>query len=131
MLYRLGANLVVLVHFAFIIGVVLGGLASLRWRWAKYVHIPMAVWGGWIELSGRICPLTPLENHLRRLGGEAGYGGGFIEHYIIPVMYPSGLTRGTQVALGVFVLIVNLGVYWWVFARERGKGKGEVARAER
>jgi hypothetical protein len=80
------ADLVVALHFGFVLFVVLGGLLVLRWRWVGLVHLPAAVWGAWIEFSGRICPLTPLENEYRRLGGEAGYTGGFIEHYILPVL---------------------------------------------
>ena len=111
MLYRLLADLVVLVHSGFVLFVVLGGLLVLRWPRAAWVHLPAAFWGAGIEFLGGICPLTPLENHLRRLGGEAGYTGGFDEHYVLPVLYPAGLTRGVQLVLGTFVLVLNIVVY--------------------
>lgn len=111
MLYRLLADFVVLAHSAFVLFVVLGGLLALRWPRAAWAHLPAALWGAGIEFLGGICPLTPLENHLRRLGGEAGYAGGFVEHYVLPVLYPTGLTRGVQLALGTFVVVLNLGIY--------------------
>lgn len=117
MSYRLLADLVVLVHGAFVVFVVLGGLLvlwNIRWAW---VHLPAAVWGAWVEFTGRICPLTPLENQLRHLAGERGYTGGFIEHYIIPLMYPAELTRETQFVLGYVVLAVNLVIYGIAVAR--------------
>lgn len=117
--YRVAADLVVLLHGAFVLFVVLGGLLALRWPRAALVHVPAATWGVWIEWSGRICPLTPLENRLRRLGGEAGYAGGFVEHYVLPALYPEGLTREVQVALGVLALAVNVGVYVLVWRRRR------------
>jgi hypothetical protein len=113
------ADLVVALHFGFVLFVVLGGLLVLRWRWVGLVHLPAAVWGAWIEFSGRICPLTPLENEYRRLGGEAGYPGGFIEHYILPILYPHALTRDIQVALGIVVVALNIGLYFRAFARRR------------
>jgi hypothetical protein len=97
----------------------LGGLLVLRWQWVAVLHVPAAIWGILIEFAGWICPLTPLENSFRRLGGEAGYAGGFIDHYIQPVVYPSGLTRGTQVVLGSLALLVNLIAYGLVVARRR------------
>ena len=115
MSYGALADLVVALHFGFVLFVVLGGLLVLRWRWVALVHLPAAVWGAWIEFSGRICPLTPLENEYRRLGGQAGYPGGFIEHYILPVLYPHGLTRDIQVALGVVVVALNAGLYLRAF----------------
>ena len=119
MLYRLLADLVVLVHFGFVLFVVLGGLLALRWPRAAWVHLPAALWGAGIEFAAGICPLTPLENHLRRLGGEAGYTGGFVEHYVLPVLYPDGLTRGVQLVLGTFVLVLNILVYTIVWRRRR------------
>lgn len=117
MLYRLLADLVVLIHFGFVLFVVLGGLLALRWPRAAWVHLPAALWGAGIEFAAGICPLTPLENHLRRLGGESGYSGGFVEHYVLPVLYPDGLTRGVQLALGTFVLLLNIVVYTIVWRR--------------
>jgi hypothetical protein len=116
-LYRVLADAVVLVHFGVIVFIVLGGLLVLRWRWLVFVHLPFALWGVAIEVGGWICPLTPLENHLRALAGGAGYDGGFVEHYVIPVVYPAGLTRGVQLVFAAAVLVVNLGVYAWVVRR--------------
>jgi hypothetical protein len=86
-----------------------------------YLHIPAAVWGALIELAGWVCPLTPLEQWLRRRAGGAGYSGGFIEHYILPVLYPSALTRPIQLILGVLVIAANLGIYAYVFRRNGGE----------
>jgi hypothetical protein len=119
MLYRLLADLVVLVHTGFVLFVVLGGLLVLRWPRAAWFHLPAALWGAGIEFAAGICPLTPLENHLRRLGGEAGYTGGFVEHYVLPVLYPDGLTRGVQLGLGTFVVVLNVALY--VMAWRRAK----------
>jgi hypothetical protein len=119
MLYRLLADLVVVFHLGFVGFVVLGGLLALRWPRVFWFHLPAAVWGAIVEFSSAICPLTPLENHLRRLGGEAGYSGGFIAHYIQPVLYPTGLNRPVQIALGVFVVLLNVTVYAIVWRRRR------------
>lgn len=126
MLYRALADMVVIVHFAFVLFVVGGAFLVLRWRRLAWVHVPAAVWGSLIEFAGWVCPLTPLESRLRVMGGESGYGGGFVEHYIIPVLYPSGLTRGVQVFLGVLVLVINLAIYGWLLRKrllaKAGKG---------
>lgn len=122
MLYQITANLVVLVHLAFIVFVVLGGLLVLRWRWLAWVHIPAVIWAALIEFAGWICPLTPLENRLREAGGQAGYDGGFIGHTIAPMVYPSGLTREMQFLLGAMVVLVNVGAYALVRVRRR-RGK--------
>jgi hypothetical protein len=119
LIYRALADLVLVVHLAFVLFVVLGGLLVLRWPQVALLHIPAAIWGVLIEYSGWICPLTPLENSLRQSGGEAGYSGGFIQHYIQPVLYPAGLTRGTQIVLGSLALLVNLTAYGVVIARRR------------
>jgi hypothetical protein len=111
MLYRILADLVVVFHLGFVLFAVLGGLLVLRWPRLAWIHLPVALWGIWVEFSSTICPLTPLENHLRQLGGEAGYSGGFIAHYILPVLYPAGLSPRVQIALGVFVALLNVGVY--------------------
>jgi small basic protein len=97
---------------------VLGGLLALRWPKVAYVHLPVAVYGALIELVGWICPLTPLEKQLRESAGLQGYEGGFVEHYILPVLYPSGLTRGVQLSLGLVVIALNVAIYW-VFAVRR------------
>jgi hypothetical protein len=124
MVYGLLADLVLVVHLAFVAFVTLGGFLVWRWRRLAWVHVPVALWGGAIAVSGFICPLTPLENRLQRLSGRPGYQGGFIEHYVTAALYPEGLTRETQIALGAAVLALNLAVYWRTFAafrRERGR----------
>ncbi len=118
MLYRGLADLTLVVHFAFILFVILGGFLALRWPRVAWVHIPVALYGAIIEFVGFICPLTPLEIWLRRRGGEAGYEGGFIEHYITAAIYPTGLTREIQLALGIAVLVINAMVYT-IWARRR------------
>ena len=119
MIYRALADLVLVVHLAFVLFVVLGGLLVLRWPRVAWLHVPAAVWGVLIEYTGWICPLTPLENSFRARGGEAGYSGGFIEHYIQPLLYPAGLTRSTQVVLGSLALVLNLTAYAIVVSRMR------------
>ena len=119
MLPRVAADIVVTVHFGFIVFVVLGGLLALRWPRMVWVHVPVAVWGVVIELVGFICPLTPLENRLRVAAGDDGYAGGFIDHYLIPVVYPDGLDKSTQVTLGILVFAVNLAIYGMVVAKRR------------
>ena len=111
MLYRVAADLLVLLHLAFIIFVVAGGLSVLRWPWMAWLHLPAAGWGALIEFRGWVCPLTPWENSLRRLAGEEGYSEGFIEYYILQLVYPPGLTRDIQVGLGTAVVLINLLIY--------------------
>jgi hypothetical protein len=111
------ADLVVAIHLAFVLFVVLGGLLVLRWPQLAYAHVPAAVWGAWIEFTGRICPLTPLENSLRARAGQAGYSGGFIEHYLLPLLYPSALTRTIQLVLGALVVVLNLGIYSYLLGK--------------
>ncbi len=114
------ADIIVVLHFAFVIFTVLGGFLVLRWKVLAWIHVPAVVWAVLIEFGGWICPLTPLENLLRVRGGGSGYESGFVEHYILPLLYPSMLTRPLQIALGLLVLGINLGIYWRVF---RGKRK--------
>jgi hypothetical protein len=111
MLYRVLADCVVVIHAAFVVFVVLGGFLAWRWRAVVWVHVPCALWGAAIEFGGWICPLTPLENALRARAGLQGYAGGFIEHYLTPILYPEGLTRSTEVVLGALVLVANLVAY--------------------
>jgi hypothetical protein len=111
MLYRLAADAVLAAHLAFVLFVVCGGLLVLRTPRLAWLHLPAVTWGAYVELSGSICPLTPLEVTLRRGAGEAGYGGDFIEHYLVSLIYPAGLTRELQMALGAAVLLINLIVY--------------------
>ncbi len=123
MIYRTLADLVLVVHLAFVLFVVLGGLLVLKWPRLAWLHVPTAVWGVLIEYKGWICPLTPLENSFRARGGGAGYSGGFIEHYIQPLLYPAGLTRGTQIVFGSLALLVNLTAYGVVIARRSRSGR--------
>jgi hypothetical protein len=121
--FRAGADAVLVVHFAFVLFVIFGGLLALRWPRIAWVHLPIALYGAIIEFVGFICPLTPLEVWLRQRGGESGYAGGFIEHYIVAALYPGGLTRGIQLGLGVGVLVLNLVIYLFVWRRYRPAGK--------
>ena len=120
--YRLAADAVVLLHVAFIVFVVLGGLLALRRPWVAILHLPAAVWAVLIESFGWICPLTPLEVELRIAGGKAGYQGGFVDRYIVPLVYPATLTQPVQWALAVFVFLVNVAIYGAVLSRT-GRGR--------
>jgi hypothetical protein len=108
---RLLADATVALHFAFIAFVVLGGLLVLRKPYVAWLHLPAVAWVVWLELTGAICPLTPLENYFRSRAGQAGYEGGFIDHYLMPVIYPAGLTPQIQTILGIAVLVLNIAVY--------------------
>lgn len=119
MFARLLADALVVVHLAFIVFVVGGGLLVLRWPRLALAHLPAAAWGAFIELSGGICPLTPLENAWRQAAGEAGYAASFVEHYLLPIVYPAGLTREIQFVLAAVVIVVNIAVYAWLLARRR------------
>ena len=113
------ADALVAVHFAFIAFVVAGGFLTLRHRAWALLHLPAAAWGAWTEFTGTICPLTPWENALRAEAGAAGYTGGFVEHYLLPLIYPEALTARTQVVLGMLVLAINAAVYWFVWRTRR------------
>ena len=113
--YPVLADLVVLVHLGFVVFVVLGGLLVMKWHRLIWIHLPAVFWGIAIELSGWTCPLTPLENWLRHKGGEENYQFDFVGHYLLPMLYPQGLTRRSQILLGALVLIVNAAIYGWVF----------------
>jgi hypothetical protein len=115
--YRWAADALAIVHLGFVVFVALGSLLALKWPRVAWVHVPAALWGAAIEFGGWICPLTPLENRLRLLGGEAGYEGGFVENYLLALLYPEELTRRMQVALGAIVLMVNLAAYAWLARR--------------
>ena len=119
MTYHLAANLVLITHLAFVLFVVFGAVLTLRWPAVLWFHIAAVLWGVSIELTGAICPLTPLEVHLRQLGGEAGYQGDFIDHYIVAILYPSGLTRKLQIGLGFVALVINALVYTYFFVRRK------------
>ena len=115
MFFHVAANALAALHLAFILFVVFGGLLVLRRRWVMGLHLPAAVWGVLIEFGGWYCPLTAYENAALRRAGLAGYSGGFAAHYIFPLIYPNGLTRGVEIAIGALVLIINLIVYVRVF----------------
>jgi hypothetical protein len=115
--YRILADAVVLVHGLFIVFVALGALLVMWRPGIAWLHVPAVLWGAWVELTGRVCPLTPLENRYRSLAGGRPYDGGFIERYITPLVYPEGLTREIQVALGVLVLALNAAIYVRVWLR--------------
>src|SRR5450759_5368602 len=111
MLFRLAAEAVLLAHLAFILFALLGAAIAVRWRWIPVVHLPAAAWGFFVELTGRMCPLTYLENYLRIKAGQSGYTESFIEHYLLDIIYPSGLTREVQFALAGVVVVVNIAIY--------------------
>ena len=117
------ADIVVLLHFLFVVFVVIGGLLVAWKRWIVWLHLPMLAWAVAIEMSGRVCPLTPLENWLRAKDGGATYSGGFIEHYIYPVLYPADLTRELQIYLGMVLLMINCGIYGWLLLRRHRAGQ--------
>jgi hypothetical protein len=119
--FRLAADAVVLLHAAFVLFVLAGGVLVLRWRWIAWVHLPAAAWGVLVEYAGWICPLTPLEDDLRRRAGEAAYSSDFIGRYVLPLLYPAALTRQTQLLLGSLALVVNVVVYWRVIRRRRSR----------
>jgi hypothetical protein len=116
--YRFAADAVLAVHLAFVLFVTCGGLLVLRIPRLAWLHLPAVVWAAFVELSGSICPLTPLELALRRGAGEAGYGGDFFEHYLVALIYPAGLTRELQMAIGAAVLLINLVVYFVLWRRQ-------------
>jgi hypothetical protein len=117
MFSRLAADLILALHLGFILFVIFGGLLLLRHPRVMYLHVPAAVWGAFVEISGRICPLTTWENDLRRSAGESGYAESFIEHYLVPIIYPAGLTRGVQLAIAGVVILTNIVIYGWLLYR--------------
>lgn len=117
--YRLAADAVLLLHLAFIVFAVAGAWLALRWRWVLLLQLPAAAWAVGVMATGRICPLTPLENQLRQLAGEQGYRGGFVEHYVFGLIYPEGLTRELQLGLGVLALLANAVAYVLLWRRRR------------
>lgn len=117
---RFAADAVLLVHLAFILFVVAGALLVLRYRWVAWLHIPAAFWGTWVELGNRVCPLTFLENELRQRAGQSGYSESFIEHYLVPIIYPAGLTRTAQLWLAAIVITINVALYAaWLLRRRK------------
>jgi hypothetical protein len=121
MSYRLAADAILLVHLGFVLFALLGGLLAGWWRIFLLLHPPAAAWAVFVELTGRGCPLTTWEQQLRLRAGEAGYSEGFVEHYLLPLLYPDWLTLPVQYVLAAFVLLVNLAVYAWVWRRRRAR----------
>jgi hypothetical protein len=129
MFYRIGAEVVLSVHFAFIAFVLCGGLLAARWHWLAIAHLPAVAWGFFVEITGRICPLTYAENYLRNQAGESGYSQGFIEHYLLPLVYPAGLTRQIQFVLAGVVILVNALAYGWLLYRHASRQAGRKRRS--
>jgi hypothetical protein len=127
-MYRVLADATVVLHLGFVLFVVLGGVLVARWPRLAWLHVPAAAWGAWVEFAGWQCPLTPLENWLRRQGGGAGYTAGFVEHYVETLLCPSFLSRELQWVLGGFVVLVNGAVYTFLLVR-RGRDRSRVARS--
>ena len=125
MIYKLLADLVFIAHLTFVLFIVLGGIAVWKVPKLAWLHLPAVAWGALIEFAGWICPLTPWEQSLRRLAGERGYAGGFVEHYLLPILYPEGLTREVQIVLGVLVLAINAIAYTLIIRQRRGGGLRE------
>ncbi|KQZ27780.1 DUF2784 domain-containing protein [Duganella sp. Root1480D1] len=121
MLFRLAGDAVLLLHLAFILFALCGAVLALRWPRVVRLHLPAALWAAGIELTGAICPLTYLENDLRMRAGQQGYADGFIEHYLLPVLYPAGLTPAVQYVLASVVLGVNLLLYGWLWLRRSAR----------
>jgi hypothetical protein len=121
MMYPFLADMVLVVHLAFVVFVLCGGLLTLKWRWIAWLHLPAAAWGAVVEFTGWICPLTPLENWFREQDGETPYRSDFIAQYLLPVLYPEDLTRDLQLLLGAGVVILNAAVYWWLWRETQRK----------
>jgi len=119
MWYSWLADLILCMHASFVLFVICGGLLVLRWRPIAWLHLPAATWGAIVEFSGWVCPLTPLENWLRQQAGESGYRSDFVAYYLLPVLYPDGLTRDVQLMLGTAVLAINVSVYGWLWRRSQ------------
>jgi cytochrome c biogenesis protein CcdA len=123
MLFRLAADFTLVFHMAFIVFGLLGGILTLWRRWIPYIHLPTAAWGVFIEVVDGVCPLTNLENYFRIKAGQSGYQEGFIEHYLLSIIYPSGLTQEIQFALAGIVIVLNVIIYAWLYNRSHGKQK--------
>lgn len=117
--YRVAADAVLLLHLGFIAFVMFGALLTIWWRWMPFLHLPAAAWGFFVEFAGRFCPLTDWENALRLRAGQSGYSESFIEHYLLDLIYPAGLTRGVQLTLAALVVAVNVLIYGWLWRRRR------------
>ncbi len=126
--YRLAADAIVGLHFAFILWAMFGGLTLLWRRALAWIHMPALAWAAYIEFSGSFCPLTPLEKHFRQLAGDAGYGGGFVQHYIVSIVYPQALTRNLQLVLGAALIAVNVAFYLIAFSRRARRAPIQESR---
>lgn len=124
MYFRFAADGVLLLHMAFILFALFGGALTARWRWMPLVHLPTAAWALVVELTGRICPLTYLENDLRIRAGQSGYSESFVEHYLLDVIYPAGLSRELQFVLAALVLVVNIAIYLYLYRLGRFSKRG-------
>ena len=123
-MYRVLADATVILHLAFILFVVLGGLLAFRWRHVVWLHVPAALWGAVVDFAGWFCPLTPLENRLRLASGAPTYNRSFIEHYLVPIIYPADLTREAQIVLGLIVVAINAAIYGALW-RRRARARRE------
>ena len=126
MFYRVAADAVLLLHLAFIAFILLGATLVARWRWVITVHLPAAMWGFFVELTGRICPLTYAENFFRVRAGQSGYTESFIEHYLLAIIYPAGLTREVQFVLAGVVFAINVAIYVWLFLSLHQSGRTDA-----
>lgn len=129
--YRLAADAVLLLHLAFILFALFGALLAICWRWMPLLHLPAAAWGCFVELSGRICPLTPWENALRISAGQSGYAESFVEHYLLGLIYPAGLTHNIQLLLAGVLLAINLLLYGWLLWRWRNRTQDSAGNWKR
>ena len=129
MWYVLLADVVALVHLLFVLFVMAGSLLALRWPQAVWFHAPALIWGLIVECAGTMCPLTPLENRLRLLGGDSGYSDDFVSHWLLPVLYPTSLTRGLQMILGGLLLLLNVCLYAWILTKRRPERASSSTRA--
>ena len=129
MTWRMLADLLVGLHLTFAGFVIFGGFLTWKWPRALFAHLPALAWGFWVETSGQICPLTPLEIHLRHLAGEAGYRGGFLNHYVVSVLYPAWLTRPDQWVLAGLLLAINLTAYGVLLLKLRQSGRSQLRKA--
>ncbi len=119
MIHRLAADGVLLLHLGFILFALLGGAMTAWWRWIPLIHLPAAAWASFVELTGRVCPLTYLENYFRVKAGDSGYTESFVERYLLEIIYPSGLSEEIQYVLAGVVILVNAAIYAWIFCRRR------------
>ncbi len=116
---RLAADATLVLHLAFIAFALFGAVLALRWRWVPFVQLPAAAWGIYVELSGRLCPLTHIENHFRAMAGQGGYSESFVERYLLTIVYPEGLSRDVQSVLAAIVVVVNVAIYGFIVSRRR------------